>query len=367
MQALAHAELLLGSTFALGILTLVICLFGGPISVALGLVDPPDNDRKQHEAPTPMVGGIAVLAPVVLWCASLAAFMLTSPDTLPSAVAISAGGAGLVGLTDDQSNTSPESRIVLLLILAIAALQIDPHLIASQVNWGLTQSTALPVYLAWGLATVSLIGLASAVNMVDGIHGLALALYLVWSICLTISTGGTVQMLALAASVTVLVTLLFNFRGGIFIGDCGTYGITFLIGLLAIRAHNSGEVPILSIGVWFCLPVLDCFRLIIQRTTSNRAPWRGDNNHLHHRMMRRFGPTRALFYYVSVVAVSSLAVTVWPSLAILALVGLSLFYAMMMSMTVGGIRSSAQLPAAQWPGNVVILDSDSEKSRTKGR
>jgi UDP-N-acetylmuramyl pentapeptide phosphotransferase/UDP-N-acetylglucosamine-1-phosphate transferase len=50
------------------LLTVVICLFAGPISHRLGVVDMPDGDRKHHPEPTPMVGGIAIMLPLCIWC-----------------------------------------------------------------------------------------------------------------------------------------------------------------------------------------------------------------------------------------------------------------------------------------------------------
>jgi UDP-GlcNAc:undecaprenyl-phosphate GlcNAc-1-phosphate transferase len=353
------------AALAIGMVTLVLCLFGAPICEALGLMDHPDGDRKNHDEPTPMIGGIAILVPMVCWCGLLAVVLLPADAKFPLAVAIAAGGAGLVGFTDDQSETSPESRILLLLFFGVVALAIEPGLVTHQIYWGVAPPMVIPAWAAWMLALLSLIGLSSAVNMADGIHGLSLFLYLTWAVCLAAIGPHIVATLSVVAVVTVLVALLFNFRGGIFIGDCGTYGITFLIGLLAIEAQNSGRLPLPTIAAWFCIPVLDCFRLIIERLAGGKAPWRGDYNHLHHRLAAKFGQRRALTGYAALVAISAALSSALPSSA-LPLLGVEmLVYASAIAIT-NAPRSSvdehAVAKAIKSSPNVVEIGTKPEKT-----
>jgi len=347
-----------------GILTLVTCLYAEPICRALGLLDYPDGVRKNHTTPTPTIGGVAIVVPIALWCGAFAVAG-TAPDVkLALVTALCGGGVALVGLTDDQSSTSPESRISLLFIFSAVALSLNPALLSSTVAWGFIPPSAIPGWAFASLAIVSLIGLANAANMVDGMNGLALALYLVWSVCLALVGPAPVSDIATALAVAVLVTLLFNSRGGIFLGDCGTYGISFVVGLLTIQAHNSGKVSLETILVWFYIPVLDCLRLMGERALRGRAPWQGDTNHFHHKLSRLMEERWALLVYGGTCAATSLLTTLVPPSAPFCLFVLTAGYVGVVAARPAA-QPALQQGTAKRAANVIDLDRSGTDDHNK--
>jgi UDP-GlcNAc:undecaprenyl-phosphate GlcNAc-1-phosphate transferase len=292
------------------LLTVAICIFARQIGDQLGVVDVPDSLRKSHPDPTPLVGGIAIMLPLAVWSA-IQLFTNNGQGGLEQALILCAGGVAVVGFMDDQRMISPTGRLILLAIFSFVALKLDPQLSVYRIHTVTFGWLAVPPVLAVVLVVVSLTGFSSAVNMVDGVNGLVLSLISIWSICLAIWGGagaGAAELLAGAS----LVTLLFNARGRLFLGDCGAFAVSFAIGLIAIQTHNQSNLPLETVIVWFFLPVADCLRLIPLRLVLRRSPFRPDRQHFHHQLTDRFGTRRAIWGYVGVVGLTSLVATLKP-------------------------------------------------------
>jgi UDP-GlcNAc:undecaprenyl-phosphate GlcNAc-1-phosphate transferase len=312
-------------SYLMVLVTVVICLFAGPISQRLGVVDMPDGDRKAHPEPTPMVGGIAIMLPLCLWCI-IQYFRPGDANDLYPAIAICGGGLAVIGFMDDQQTISAGARLILLALLSAVALKLDPALFTNHVHtvaygWSSAPYGVIPV-----LTVVALMGFSSAVNMADGMNGLVVALYLIWGFCLTLLGTGPVQGAAQLIAGAAFITFMFNLRGRLFLGDCGTFAIGFVVGLLAILCHNAGTLPLETVIVWFFLPVADCFRLIAVRAYQHRSPFRPDKSHFHHQLAKWIGESGAFWTYAGVVMVTSLTATLDPHMADVCIAVLAVFY-----------------------------------------
>ena len=95
-------------------LALVICFLGRPIAARSGLIDAPDDHRKLHERPTPLVGGLAVMIPVLI-AAALNLPALLDPAYL-STVTL-AMFFFFVGLFDDRKHVPASRRFTLAFVI----------------------------------------------------------------------------------------------------------------------------------------------------------------------------------------------------------------------------------------------------------
>jgi UDP-GlcNAc:undecaprenyl-phosphate GlcNAc-1-phosphate transferase len=308
-----------------------ICVFAMPIAQLLKVIDYPDSGRKMHPAPTPLVGGIAIMVPLVLWCAlRIATTHAVSPDLLLVAVAIGGGAVAITGFIDDQRYVSAGARLILLAIIAAAALAIDPALIGNHVDMAIWGTVACPMWLFVFLVILALIGFPSAVNMADGMNGVVIALFMVWALCIASVSGGAIVATARVIAIGSAVTFLFNLRGRLFLGDCGAFGVAFALGLLTIAAHNAGRLQVETVIVWYFIPVVDCFRLMASRTMAGRSPLGPDKNHFHHRLSGSFGKDRARLIYVGLVAGAALIATFAPRFDAVYLGCLTAIYAVLL-------------------------------------
>jgi UDP-GlcNAc:undecaprenyl-phosphate GlcNAc-1-phosphate transferase len=311
---------LIALTFAL-----LICLNGQWLGRRLSVVDIPDDDRKRHAAPTPLVGGIAILAALIVWQLGELYLFPTGNAAVQKVLLLCGAGVAVMGFIDDQTPTYPAVRLLSLLIFVGIAFTIDPSLITAGLNWTRDIFTAIPPWGYLALMSVSVIGLVNAANMADGQNGLLTGLFLIWALCLSLISNGESYCSFILLGAAAIV-FLFNLPGRLFLGDCGSYGVTFVIAILAIRAHASGTVTVATVIAWFFVPIADCLRLMITRRLSGRSPLSADRDHLHHRLEASFSTNGALAIYLGTVAATALIAAALPVVAPLCVAALVIFY-----------------------------------------
>ncbi len=305
--------------------TVVVCVNADSLGARFGVMAHPDHRRK-HASPTPQLGGVAILLGFTIWTICELFYMGPSPDPILLAILFTGGGLGLVGFVDDQREVSPALRILLLLVFLGIAFALDPRLISPVLHWYSFPETSIAPWIYVPLMAITAIGLVNSVNMADGQNGLVGSMFVTWTACLVIVSTGELRMLAGVFFALSLVFLIFNLRGNIFLGDCGSYGVTFAIGLMATLAHAQGRISLEAIIVWFFIPVIDCLRLLITRPLQGRAFFEGGRDHFHHRLIDSLGMRLSAITYIFTVAGSSIFVTLNPKFALVVLCGLCAFY-----------------------------------------
>lgn len=345
---------------------LVVCLGARTIGEKFDVMAVPDNRRKRHAIPTPQVGGLAILSGLMVWMIGTLAFSAPPADPLLVSILLSAAGLGLVGFVDDQRDLSPPLRIMLLLTFMGIAFALDPHLIARALNWYSFAQTPVSSWFYVPLMGLTTIGIVNSVNMADGQNGLVGSMFAIWSGCLILVTSGTMADVAAILLGLSLIFLLFNINGKIFLGDCGSYGVTFALGLLVVRAHADNMVSLETIIVWFFIPVMDCLRLMIARPLQGRSIFQGGRDHFHHRLIDAMGMRWSAVLYIAVVASSSLIATLYPRFALLCLCALCAFYFSFARLSEGEVEAVQAPPATDdaenaSPGRVVSLGGHRER------
>jgi len=295
------------------ILTGLICYFSKEVGARLGLTDTPDGVRRLHAAPTPLVGGLAVLIPTFLVSAGL---LLAAP--LPSFVgpAIIASGFILVlGVFDDRSELSAVIRLASFILATSFALFLDGSFVLESLSMNVFgYRFTIPLGPASSLVTLLIVvGFVNASNMADGMNGQFLGSTVIWSLFLalymTAFVGAAAALPFVALAVSSGVALFFNLRGALFTGSAGSYGASLFVALSAIAVYRlaDGSVPAGVPFFWFYLPVVDCLRLFVVRVAQGRSPFSPDRNHIHHALMERMSPARALGVYLFLLAAPGVA------------------------------------------------------------
>ena len=289
------------AVFAFLVATAVAALLtplAGRLARRVGAIAYP-SDRGLARRPTPQLGGLAILAGVIL----AAAFWL--PDTIPLKRAqgyetagvvhtwIVIGGAvliALVGALDDALDLQP-----LLKLLG----QIGAAVIAAA-GGAVIQGLTLPFvgFLAFPdggkeLTVVWLVALMNIVNFSDGVDGLAAGVCAIDGAAFTVIAfnlqRGSAAVLAAMISGASLGFLFHNrYPAKIFMGDTGAnllgylLGVAAVIGSLKTNAIVALAVPLLVLAV----PFMDTGFVVAKRLKYRRKPWHADAEHFHHRMAR---------------------------------------------------------------------------------
>lgn len=345
-----------------------VCANALKIGTALGVLSEPDTDRRLHRYPTPQIGGMAILAGLLIMVGGAYTLSATADVRLLAVVGLCGLGIGAVGFADDQTGLSPGARIIMIFVFAGAAFWIDPEMISPTLNWGSFVPTSIPAWLYLPLLALMFGGLVNSANMADGQDGIVGSMFVVWTACLALVSSGTSRDIALVLCVSSTVFLGFNLRGKLFLGDCGSYGVTFVIGLLATLAHARGQLSIETIMVWFFIPVADCLRLLITRPLRGMSPFLGDRDHFHHRLELKMGKQKGLACYASTVTASSIIATLAPRFALVDLCILSAFYFSFAWLTDSTAATPIQARSSFTDhGNMIAINSNrSSEDRRQG-
>lgn len=292
----------------------------------LGVVDVPDGFRKTHAHPTPLIGGCAVLLPMLATLLGLALVSGVAPLLLT--LAGTTAGALLLGLADDRRHISPLLRLAVSAALAGLAMLAVPDLRVEFFRFSVLHDALFLDTGAAAFTVVCLLGLQNAVNMVDGRNGLTLGLALIWTALLLLHVPAELRPVLAVLAGALVVTLVFNLHERLFLGDSGTYGLAMLFGLLAIHSHNVGfeRLPSDMVALWFLVPVVDCLRVMFARLARGRSPFSADRGHLHH-ILNELMPWRwGLAAYLALVGVPCALAAAEPKLTVpLALVTLTCY------------------------------------------
>ncbi len=162
-----------------------------------------------------------------------------------------------------------------------------------------------------------------------------------------LASGGVTAGFSGMIMATSLLVLAFNLRGKVFLGGAGSYGVTFVLGLLILYLHNHWGVLAETIIVWLFIPIADCLRLMIMRPLHGQSPFKGDRGHFHHRLQRRFGENGGLAIYLGIVAAASFTATLAQKTAPVVLFLQAGLYVFLMLMTSEAETRPAAVKTAQ--------------------
>lgn len=259
----------------------------------MGAIDKPSG-RKIHSANIARSGGIAVYVGFLI----AVLFGLLVGGTSGSIfhprpiLGILLGGSVVfvTGLLDDIYHLKPSLKLVMQIAGASVsiyfgvAISFVTHPISGIMPLGII---AVPLTLLW------LVGMTNAVNLIDGLDGLASGVTAISAGTLFIvalrthQMGAALLMLALAGA--ALGFLKYNFSpASIFLGDSGSYFLGYILAAAAIIGVFKTTlvvalvVPILILGV----PIFDTTFAILRRLKEKKNPFAADNRHIHHLLLR---------------------------------------------------------------------------------
>jgi len=248
------------------------------------VVDLP-NPRKVHLHPVPRIGGLAmavgVFIPVVLWALT---------DQFGRAFIVAMSFVVVFGFIDDMKGLGYQAKfggqiLAALIIIFYGGLRI------SSLGSLLPGDMQLTEWLKISLTLVAIVGVTNAVNLADGLDGLAGGISLLIFCCIGylayLDGSNTVLLITMAVAGAIFGFLRFNTHpASLFMGDTGSQLLGFSAIVLAIKTTQgntplSPVLPLIILG----LPVLDTLTVMVHRISLGRSPFSPDRNHFHHRLI----------------------------------------------------------------------------------
>jgi UDP-GlcNAc:undecaprenyl-phosphate/decaprenyl-phosphate GlcNAc-1-phosphate transferase len=303
-------------------------------AVRRGLVSAPANPRHLHSRALPRLGGVAIvlsfLISIILALFVNREFHLTNTPQSLHWLATILPAAMLVfglGLYDDLYSAGPYLKFAVQAVaggmLFAGGLRISdiPLLFGShQFSW----FVGLPLTIFWVMA------ITNAFNLIDGLDGLAAgsALFstMVMFVIAALGNAMLVSLITVALAGAVLGFLRYNFNPAtIFLGDCGSLFVGFMLSALALRGAQKAPtivavaIPVVSFG----LPILETLLSIVRRFISGKPVFTADREHIHHKLLQLGWSHRQvviILYGVSAVFALLSLFLLWPTGSTLGLV-----------------------------------------------
>lgn len=292
MQLLVFVVVFIGALLASAALTRWVRDF----SNARGWNSLPSSDRHIHTRRTPRLGGVAIF--LTLWSMALLGWVAghfgVREAVLPQLTFKILGPATIVfvvGLIDDFRGLGPYVKFV---------AQAGAAVLLFSNGFGISRLSLLAKHpdLGWliglPLTIVWVLWITNAFNLIDGLDGLAAgsALFSTLVICVVtiLFHNEGILFLTVALAGATAGFLRYNFNPAtIFLGDCGSLLIGFLLSAVALAGSQKAPtavavaIPLVSLG----LPIVDVAVAVVRRFLSCKRLFDADREHIHHKLLRR--------------------------------------------------------------------------------
>jgi UDP-GlcNAc:undecaprenyl-phosphate GlcNAc-1-phosphate transferase len=285
------------------------------LALRWNLVDNP-NHRSVHSKPIPRVGGIAIVGGFITALTYFYMLQILFEDfawivDFPNKwILLGAGMMFLLGLVDDVFNIKPRVKLFFQAMAAFVVVSAGYRFNIPFLQF--EDMGTLNTIISGGVTFLWIIAIINAVNLMDGMDGLAagMGVIAVGSLSLALALNGYGSDIIL---VTAFIGALIGFLvhnthpASIFMGDSGSLFLGFILATFSLPASGmtvgglSYLVPILALG----LPILDTATAIFRRASQGKGIFTADRDHIHHRLLRNRGDkqrsTVAILYVVNVV------------------------------------------------------------------
>lgn len=284
------------------------------------LFDTLDLHRKNHQSDVSSLGGIGLFCgftiTVLLFATTVnyqeANFLLASCIVLFA-----------VGIKDDVYGVSTKTKFTLQLLVALVMVWLGNFKLTSLYGVLNVWDVSPAVGAAFSIALIMFI--INAFNLIDGIDGLAALVGSIVCLCfgLFFAMGNEIAYAFIAFSMlgSILGFLVFNYPPAkIFMGDTGSLIIGLVTIVLAIKFIETNKVgvaanayfnsaPAIAVSV-LIVPIFDALRIFFIRAVRRESIFKGDRNHIHHRLLRLGFSTKKILFGTSMFNVGMITLTV---------------------------------------------------------
>ena len=305
------------------------------LAVWLGAFDHPNEARRVHRTTMPRLGGAAICASFVLVWAVL---VWLEPSLLATGtLLLAAMPIFVLGVWDDLRGVSERWKLLVPAGCAVLLYGLGWRVSALSLLPGLTLE--LPAWLGLGLTVLWLVGLTNALNLIDGLDGLAVGGAALATAALLVSALWTGQRETTWLAAMLLGALLgflpYNFYPArIFLGDSGSLWLGFVLAALMLRG-TARPVGVLSLAgpMILGLPLVEAAVTLLRRWLAGQPLLPGDRGHFHHKLLELGLSQRQAVLRLYVVgftfAVSGLVLLragLWLTLSVLLLLGIGIVW-----------------------------------------
>ncbi len=324
-------ELYIITAFLTSLISLIILR---PFAIKYNLVDYP-TERKNHIGNIPFVGGICVFLGLLISYLFFIEF-----DYFSSVLLITASLILIHGVWDDIANLKAQTKIVFqVLVSGIMIYVTDVKLESFGDLFGVSYPLQLGIF-SIPITIVAVIALSNAINMIDGLDGLAAGIVLlaiIGMICFNLTLELSSFTSILLATASALLPFIFfniapNIKFKVFLGDGGSLFLGYIISWALINSAENIKNFTPSFALWcVAIPLFDFFTVIIMRIVKKQPLMIARKDHIHH-CLKNLGFSKHLILLITlssglaILLIGSFMENNFPALSFSVFLILFLFY-----------------------------------------
>lgn len=268
-----------------------------------------ENKRTVHHGLISRIGGVAIYLAFMI-CAAV----FVRADR--AVFGILAGGSVMffTGLVDDLIDIKPPVKLafeaVAALVLIWSGVQVD----VLRLPFGIRIDFGFVSFL---FTILWVCGITNAVNLIDGLDGLAGGM----SVIILVVTGclamidrrpDVITICFLLAGATLGFLVFNSYPASIFMGDCGSLFLGFMISAISLMGFKSSTIMTLALPILLLMiPIIDTLSAILRRTLKGMKFSQADKSHIHHLLMARYGHRNTVLIMCGLIALFGLSAYVY--------------------------------------------------------
>ena len=277
------------------IFNFLIFIFFNKISKLIGLYDIPDNKRKIHKIKVPCIGGVLLIINLIYllilnYFYNLNyIFQIYFENKLASLIIffLCLSFFFVVGLYDDNFSINPNVKLVLFCLIFIFLVVSDENLQLKTIRISFLSDNYDIPNISIFFTVLCFLVFMNAFNMYDGINLQSSSFSIVIFFYLFFISGFK-DHLSFIIIVFFIFFSILNIKNKLFLGDNGSLVVSFLISYSLIKYYNKGVILNADeVFLVLFLPVMDLLRIFFMRLTKGGHPFKPDNIHLHHLILKK--------------------------------------------------------------------------------
>lgn len=275
-------------TFIAAIISFAISPMVKKIARITGAIDIPKSNRKIHKKPIPLLGGLSIYIAVTVTT------LIKDGGLNKAEIGILAGATIIVagGVLDDIFDLRPLKKLVFQIAATLCLILFSVKIQILTNPFSFNDTNFSIGWLSIPLTFIWVIGITNALNLIDGLDGLAAGISFISALTMFIIAllnhryDAMILSGILCGSIAGFLPYNFN-PASIFMGDTGSQLLGFLLAAISIEGAIKSAaafaivVPVLTLG----LPIYDTLFAIIRRKINGKPIMEGDKGHLHHRLL----------------------------------------------------------------------------------
>lgn len=264
-----------------------------------------ENHRTVHHGIISRIGGVSIFLAFICTVT-----LYLSPDQAINGVILGGSIMFFTGLVDDLIDIKPLTKLTLELVAALVLIYNGVQVDAIHLPFGIVIDNAIFSVL---FTVIWVAGITNAVNLIDGLDGLAGGMSVIMFV--VIASVSIMERRMDVAYITLILAastsgfLVYNAHpASIFMGDCGSLFLGFMISAISLLGFKGSTVITLALPMLLLmLPIIDTLSAILRRTLKGMKFMQADKSHIHHLLMKQFGHGNTVIIMCGITALFGLS------------------------------------------------------------